>query len=260
MGNRKMRKEYKTQLLKEGLKMETEKNSIYTRYTTIDRCPEWPMYVDVPLKKPEFWGIRISLELIPTIKQKELAGLSEAIEACSHYLEFSGRELRWCNLKNKWVLQSDNDSIKDLYFNEHKEYIAGKLDLGKISEQDYNKLSDDAKKWFKPNYFVKTYWNGWTRKGWEYEPKIPSTFLKEKREELYITHKRHLNWERESRQKWLETKLEQELLEYKVWHEFKHYKNSDRWYRAEYRMTSRKFKRKYQKEKLSWAEEASELV
>lgn len=257
MGNRTLRKEYKNQLLKNGLKMETEKNQIRTQYCAIDHFPEWPMYIDIPLKKPEFWGIRISLELIPTIKQKELAGLSEAIEASSHYLEFSGTELRWCNLKNRWLYDNANGDIKDKYFDENNYYVKGKLTLGDISERQYNKLSDEAKTWFVAK--EDSYW-AFNRniKSWSYVPKIPSSFLKEKQENLYIVSTRIKNGERESREKWLEMKLSQDLLEYKVWHEFKNYKH-DKWWTG-YKETSRKFKRKYQKEKLDWAEEANELI
>lgn len=255
---RELRKEYKREFLKAARRLYQEERRLYSWSLRNARDVEdWPVSWTEPLPKPEFYGTRVRLELIPSIKEKDFAGLSEAIRAASHYLTFSGDELRWCNLKNRWLRFNDNDTILKSYFDENKNYIKGKLELADISERNWLKLSPEAQSWFKPYERERVLWGGRVIKEWEYAPKIQKAFLKEVHEEIYYTEKLILNGERFSYAQWLSTKLHQDCLDEKVQHEFFNYKRDDWWF--EWRMCDRKHhRRKLQRLRREWAKEAEE--
>lgn len=255
---REKRKEYIEKHLKDGRKMMVERDKLYRRYSLYDKCPEWPSFWEEELEEPIFIGIRVSLELLPSLKEKDYAGLREAIEMASNYILFSGDELRHCNVKSHWLKYNDNETILSKYFNEHKYYIKGSLDLGQIGERSFGKLSDDAKKWFIRHESTEVKW-GRVYKDIRYIPKIPKTFYREIHTPVYKYTKTYVNWERESRREWLSDKLSQDCWEEKIYHTYWPYSRDYYWF--DYKMPDRKcHKRKLQRLKEEWAEEADDLL
>lgn len=252
------RKAYKTEYLKNGRKLLTERRKLWSWHNIdLKDDEDWPISWQEPLEKPEFYGIQVKLEPIPAIKESEYAGLAEAVDASSHYLTFSSKELRFCNLKKHWCRFNDTESILKTYFNEQHQYIKGRLDLGNISERKFNQLSKEAQEWFYPSYFDRTLWNGDVVRELKYIPTISQTLLTEVHTKLYIYTRTIMNSERASYTKWLEIKLHQDCLQDKIYHQFFTHKR-DSWF-FEHKKADRYFTKRTQKLKKEWNNEAEEF-
>lgn len=139
--------------------------------------------------KPVFYGCCVKLEILPALKNANLPGLAEAIEFATVKLEFSSSELRRCNLKNNYLIKLDHRY--DSLFDEHNLLKKGALWLRCFNYsdvKDYEKLSDDAKKWF----FTFEEKVG-LRKYLHISSNIPRGYCREVVEPLYITKKMILN-------------------------------------------------------------------
>ncbi|HAL18225.1 MAG TPA: hypothetical protein DCO86_01170 [Spirochaetaceae bacterium] len=94
---------------------------------------------------------------IPAISNKE-EGLKEAAECVSDYIQFSTKEKRFCEIQ-KLRLQDDHhgyyshpassdDYLLKNYFHGDRTYKKGLLRLHKITQREYDSLSEAARRWF----------------------------------------------------------------------------------------------------------------
>ena len=140
--------------------------------------------------KPEFYGTKIML-----VPKKWAAdrydGLEEAVKVGTENLVFSGHELRKCNLKTHYILKYDwaGSEKPCIYFDNKNYYVKGHLQYCTISEHEFNKLSEDAKK-----YFIKSRnYSAWEPKPvWQYDlnPRmVYRSMLKEVFVDIYVVSK-----------------------------------------------------------------------
>lgn len=172
--------------------------------------------------EPILIGYEIHLELIEAYKNKE-EGLNEAIIASSEKLIFSEKAFYWRNFRksenidfNKSVYDYyPKEYILDNYFDESKKLIRGKLKLSKITDEIFDNLSEEAKKYFVEfskeeytEYFRHHYFRFGEKKHRFYHPVVQKAWLKEKVRPIYRTKLSILNSEAQSVSKKLENFFE----------------------------------------------------
>lgn len=135
----------------------------------------------IPLKKPIFYGLQYRCTLKPFAAAR-YAGMEEAVEAAGQLMLFSTYEPRKCNLKQK-NFTYDEIFGENKYFGFDNWYLKGKLGLNHLSDHEYDKLSDAAKKWF---IRVRAGIDWMDREIWVWEPKIPAGYLVNICEKVYI--------------------------------------------------------------------------
>lgn len=151
--------------------------------------------------EPILIGYEIHLELIEAYKNKE-EGLNEAIITSSEKLIFSEKAFYWRNFKKSENIDchkfsydySPKEYILANYFDESKKLIRGKLKLSKITDEIFDELSEDAKKYFvefSKEEYAKQYRHHYFRFGEKkhrlYHPVVQKAWLKEKIRPIYRT-------------------------------------------------------------------------
>lgn len=175
--------------------------------------------------EPILIGYELHLELIEAYKNKE-DGLNEAIIASSEKLIFSEKSFYWRNFKTSKNIESPKiydfnigltQYIFENYFDESKKLIRGKLKLSKITDEIFDKLSEEAKKYFvefsKEEYakiyrYNYHYFRFGEKKHRLYHPVIQKAWLKEKVRPIYRTKLSVPNSDAESISKRLENFFE----------------------------------------------------
>lgn len=170
-----------------------KEKKIYTLFNEYNKQYHWRSYsaindtFKIPLDKPIFYGIKYIV--VPKHFAKiRFPGIEEAINICSEYMLFSGNEPRRCNLKN--FSSRFYDEIKS-YFN-HNWYIKGRLGFRKISQNEFDSLSDEAKKYFRKLYYG-TDWKGDTI--YNYDCTFPISYTRNVCQRIYIINKVVINYE-----------------------------------------------------------------
>ena len=145
--------------------------------------------------KPYIYGYRQMLTPIPAISNKE-EGLKEAVECASDYIQFSTNEKRYCEIQRSWLqdngryghLGDRSDFIRQHYFHKNGTYKKGLLLLHKISQSEYDSLSDSAKRWFDREVL-----NSFVRHGRKYDVfvynpagRISQSMLMEIQRKIYV--------------------------------------------------------------------------
>lgn len=160
----------------------------YQQWIELPRCPSdcehnyhKKVFGEYENIEPYVYGYKVHLDLIDATKNKE-KGLREAIFCCSDSITFSESSKRRCEIRSFIVgYYLSQDSSIDNYF-EKNVYKGGLLKLHSIDERSYEKLSDDAKKYFERKEsdlvtFIGSHY--YKRHVISYKPTISMSLLKE---------------------------------------------------------------------------------
>lgn len=167
-----------------------KERKIYTLFVEYNKKYVWNtsnFSFKVPLEEPIFYGIKYIV--VPKYFAKiRFPAIEEAINACGEYMLFSGYEPRKCNLKASPLLYTEE---LNNYFN-HNWYIKGKLKFKEISQDEYDSLSKEAKK-----YFIKhIYMINWKDEPvYNYTCTIPLNYTKNICQKIYIINKTVIDYE-----------------------------------------------------------------
>ncbi|MBQ9538792.1 MAG: hypothetical protein IJU95_05935 [Treponema sp.] len=197
-------------------------------------------YVEIPRILA---GYKVRLALIQSLRNKDV-GLSEAVDAATSCLVFSGKPFRLCNLKSYRTIYNavelrmyrmcwlDREEKIEAAFFKDKIYQKGRLELLDLDGYDYKKLSSAAKKYFSARL------KEFDRHGRPvicWHPDIPRSYLRETKERLFWNCRVIPDSEAESECKrisnWLDYKRKCELWHYqgcRMRHYWRHEARDDR--------------------------------